>query len=238
MIIQRINMEKIDILYEDNHIIVVTKPFGIPSQADNSNDEDMLSIVKTYLKNKYQKTGNVFLGLVHRLDRVTGGVMVFAKTSKAASRLSEQIRTNQFHKQYLAVIEGIGFPRRGVLQDYLYKNREKNKVYVCSSNKKHAKECFLEYTVLAEKDNFSFVKIKLITGRSHQIRVQFSSRNYPIAGDVKYGSHKELGNHIALWAYHLTFIHPTKKEMLSFSQVPLKSYFLNFEKEIEQLENR
>lgn len=154
--------------------------------------------------------------------------MVFTKTSKAASRLSEQIQTINFINNILLSQKAQVSLAKGVLQDYLYKNREKNKVYVCSSNKKHAKECFLEYTVLAEKDNFSFVKIKLITGRSHQIRVQFSSRNYPIAGDVKYGSHKELGNHIALWAYHLTFIHQQKKKKCFLFHKFLEILFFKF----------
>lgn len=209
-------MENLNVLYEDNHIIAVEKPYGVPSQEDMSNDEDMLSIIKQYLKEKYKKPGNVYVGLVHRLDRVTGGVMVFAKTSKAASRLSEEIRTNRFEKAYLCVVEGHLKDKEGRWEDHLYKDSKLNLVSTCSPSKKNAKYCLLEYRVLEEKEGYSLVKVKLHTGRSHQIRVQFSSRGFPLLGDKKYGSSINLDHRIALWSYQIQVKHPTKDEVLSF----------------------
>ena len=207
---------KLDIIYEDNHIIVVFKESGMLSQEDISKDLDILTLIKQYLVEKYNKPGAAYLGLVHRLDRNTSGLMVFAKTSKAASRLSEQIRNNSFNKEYLAVVEG----NMKVQNDYitlknnLEKNEKLNKSFI--SNSKNAKEAILEYKVLANKDNKSLVKVNLITGRHHQIRVQFSNMNYPLYGDVKYGSKNKIGNYYPLCAYKLQFIHPTTKEELKF----------------------
>ncbi|WP_454960177.1 RluA family pseudouridine synthase [Filifactor alocis] len=213
-------MEKIQVLYEDNHVIVVVKPYRIPSQEDNSNDTDMLTIVKEYIKEKYQKPGKVFVGLVHRLDRVTGGLMVFAKTSKAASRLSEQIRTNQIEKEYLAVVHGSLKIPSGQLEDFVKKSSSKNIVSVCSKHDKNAKKCILNYHVISRLPDYSLINVHLLTGRSHQIRVQFSSRGHSIVGDVKYGSAEKLRGHIALWAYKLSFFHPTKKEKMEFTYFP------------------
>ena len=203
-------MTKLDILYEDNHIIVVFKPAGILSQADKSGDVDMLTIIKSYLKGKYNKPGNVYLGLVHRLDRPVKGVMVFAKTSKAAARLSKQIRNGQMHKKYYAVVEGILKEKEGILENKIEKIDNK-KVLIDSQNGKEAK---LKYKVIKEKDNLSLVDINLLTGRYHQIRIQFSSRNHPLYGDTLYGS-KYKGD-LALISYSLSFIHPTTKEKMCF----------------------
>jgi len=175
---------KLDILYEDNHIIVVVKPIGILSQADHTDDPDMLSILKVYIKDKYQKPGNVFLGLVHRLDRMVSGVMVFARTSKAASRLSEQVRNHEFNKQYLAVIHG-KLESGNTLVDYLLKDESNNTTTVVNSTQDNAKYAELSYEVMDYNNNLTLVKIDLKTGRAHQIRVQFSSRNYPLYGDKK-----------------------------------------------------
>lgn len=213
-------MEKLYVLYEDNHIIVVKKPYGVPSQGDISNDEDMLSMIKQYLKQKYQKKGNVYVGLVHRLDRVTGGVMVFAKTSKAASRLSEEIRSNRFEKKYLCIIEGTLTEKEGRWEDYLYKNKKLNLVSTCSPTQKDAKYCLLEYQVLFEKEGRSLLQVKLHTGRSHQIRVQFASRGFPLLGDKKYGSSMKLNQGIALWSHSIRVKHPTKEEVLHFCIEP------------------
>lgn len=205
----------LEILYEDNHIIVVVKPFNILSQSDDTKDIDMLTLIKSYLKEKYNKPGNVYLGLIHRLDRPTGGIMVFAKTSKAASRLSEQIRLNLFTKKYLAIVNGYFDEKVGVFEDYILKKEDNSSVI--SNLGKYAK---LEYEVLKEKNDLSLVSILLHTGRHHQIRVQFASRNHPLYGDQRYGetSKKQL----ALFAYYLSFNHPVTKEKLEFIKYPDK----------------
>ena len=206
-------LPKINIIYEDNHLLVVEKPINIPVQEDDSKDIDMITLLKDYRKVHENKKGEAYLGLVHRLDRPVGGIMVFAKTSKAASRLSEEIRNNNFHKTYLAVVEGT-LPSRGKFEDYLVKDSKENKSYVTTKDK--GKYSSLEYEVLEEKDNLSLVKINLITGRSHQIRVQFSSRNHPLLGDSKYNNNPNNIN-IALFASNISFRHPTTKEVLTFS---------------------
>ena len=215
-------LPKPKIIYEDNHLLVVEKPANIPVQEDSSKDIDMSTILKTYRKKNENKQGEAFIGLVHRLDRPVSGIMVFAKTSKAASRLSDQIRQNTFHKTYLAVIQGT-LPSSGDFEDYLIKNEKENKSYVTTKEKgKYSK---LEYKVLDTKNNLSLVEINLITGRSHQIRVQFSSRNHPLIGDSKYGNNPNNID-IALFAKSITFNHPTTKEPLTFTlEIPNKYPF-------------
>ena len=217
--------DNLKVLYEDNHIIVVLKPNNILSQADNTNDIDMITIIKKYLKEKYNKPGNVYLGLVHRLDRPVSGVMVFAKTSKAASRLSDQIRKNEFKKTYLAVVEDNNLKDKDTFIDYLYKDKDFNTKVVTKDKGKYSE---LSYNVVErDKDNnLCLVKIKLETGRHHQIRVQFASRNHPLYGDQRYG--KENRKQIALHAYRLEFIHPTTKEKLNFSIKPENGIWNNF----------
>src|SRR5574344_1423914 len=200
-----------NILYEDNHIIVVIKEPNIPVQEDISKDPDMLTIIKDYLKQKYKKPGNVYLGLVHRLDRPVGGVMVFAKTSKAASRLSEQIRKNEFNKVYYAIVLGKFEKDKGIFEDKLLKDT-RTKIVTISDEGKDSK---LEYEVIDYKNDLSLVKINLLTGRSHQIRVQFASRNHPLFGDAKYNKSSNKGQ-ICLFAKELSFIHPVSKERLYF----------------------
>ena len=207
----------LEILYEDNHIIVVYKPANILSQSDITQDKDMLTLLKEYVKEKYNKPGNVFMGLVHRLDRPVQGVMVYARTSKAASRLSEQIRKNELSKHYLAVVNGILPEKKGEFRDYLLKKDDGNTIV---TDKEHGKESILEYEVLSEKNNLSLVRIKLITGRHHQIRVQFASRGYPLVGDNRYG--KCENRNICLCSYQLSFYHPTTKELLKFERMPEK----------------
>ena len=214
-------MQKLNVIFEDNHIIVVEKIVNIPSQADKTGDIDMLTIIKDYLKKKYDKPGNVYLGLVHRLDRPVGGVMVFAKTSKAAARLSEQVRVKEFEKKYLVIVNGKIEPPKGEFEDYLLKNEKKNMSRVVKEGTKNSKYANLEYDVLKynEETDLSVVKVLLHTGRHHQIRVQFSSRNHSIYGDQKYGG-RGHGKPIALFAYSLSFAHPISKERMEFKILP------------------
>ena len=214
-------MQDLKILYEDNHIIVVEKKPNIPSQADKTEDIDMLTIVKEYIKEKYQKPGNVYLGLVHRLDRPVGGIMVFAKTSKAASRLSNQVREKIFEKKYLAVVDGKVEPKEGILEDYLYKDERNNISKVVNKDKKNAKFAKLDYKVLKynEVKNLSLLEINLHTGRHHQIRVQLSNFGHSIFGDQKYGKRGQ-GKQIALWAYKLSIEHPITKKQMTFEDLP------------------
>ena len=174
---------------------------------------------REYIREKYQKPGNVYIGLVHRLDRPVGGVMIFARTSKAASRLSEAVRTHKLKKEYYAVLDGIPEKKKDTLKDYLYKDHKTNMVHVTSSDK--GKEAILSYEVLEEKDGKALVHIDLKTGRSHQIRVQFSSRNLPLVNDQRYNPHAGKGQ-IALFAVRLSFPHPTTKEEITISALPEK----------------
>ena len=216
-------MRKLKILYEDNHIIVVEKPPNVPSQADKTTDEDMLTIIKKYIKEKYNKPGNVYLGLVHRLDRPVGGVMVFAKTSKAASRLSEQVRNKTFKKEYLAIVDGKLDVKSGTLEDYLVKNEKNNLSKVTNKETKNAKYAKLDYEVLkySKEINLSVLRILLHTGRHHQIRVQLANMGHSICGDQKYGT-RGRGKQISLWAYKLTIEHPITKESMTFTDIPEK----------------
>ncbi len=207
----------IKVLYEDNHVLGVCKPANIPVQADNTNDLDLLTEGKQYLKEKYNKPGNVYLGLVHRLDRPVGGTMIFAKTSKAASRLSESIRTKQVDKVYYAVLDGVPSKTSGTLVDYLYKNTKTNMVSV--TDEAHGKKSILYYNVLEVKNGKTLVEIHLETGRPHQIRVQFASRNMPLVGDQRYNKNTKKVQ-IALWAVNLTFPHPTTKERMTIHSDP------------------
>lgn len=214
-------MGKLNIIYEDNHIIVVEKPVNIPSQGDKTGDIDMLTLIKQYIKEKYNKPGDVYLGLVHRLDRPVGGVMVFAKTSKAAARLSEQVRVKDFKKKYLVVVNGKMEKEKGTLEDYLLKNEKANMSKVVKEGTKNSKLASLEYEVLKydSEIDLSVLKIDLHTGRHHQIRVQLSSRNHSIYGDQKYGG-RGHGKQIALWAYELSILHPITKERMTFKILP------------------
>ena len=207
-------MSNLEILYEDNHVIVVFKPVNILSQSDITGDLDMLTIIKEYIKEKYHKPGNVYLGLVHRLDRVTSGVMVFAKTSKAASRLSEEIRNNRLKKDYFAIIHG-KINNRGVYEDYLLKKDDFSTVVDKSGKLAKLSYELLEYN---DKKDLSLVDVHLETGRHHQIRVQFSSRGYPLIGDKRYGNDEY--NELGLCAYKLSFIHPVTKEIMTFLRLP------------------
>lgn len=208
-----------EILYEDNHVIVVLKPQNVPSQADSSGDKDMLSMVKEYIKEKYNKPGNVYVGLVHRLDRPTGGIMVFAKTSKAASRLSEQFKNKEAEKTYFAVVKGTLKTKQSKLVNYLLKDEKNNLVKVVPMATAGAKRAELDYTVLEEKQGMSLLKIKLETGRGHQIRVQLATIGNPIFGDQKYGKDMPKAN-LNLFAVELKFKHPTNGQTMLFRVYP------------------
>jgi len=208
------------IIYEDNHLMVVTKPYNMPVQEDESKDEDLLTSLKKFIKERDNKPNNVFVGLVHRLDRPTGGVMVFAKTSKAASRLSEQIKQLQMTKKYLAVVFGEPKLKRATLKNYLMKDEANNKVMVVPSARLGAKEAILTYEVLETKENLSLISVDLETGRSHQIRVQMANIGNSVIGDLKYGIKTKTKMNMALWAYNLKFYHPVTKELLNFIVYP------------------
>ncbi len=212
-------MNKLEILYEDNHIIVVVKPSNILSQADNTRDIDMLTLIKKYIKEKYNKPGNVYLGLVHRLDRPVSGVMVFAKTSKAAKRLSDMVASHEFKKTYLAVATGLFEKKSGKLEDYITKDNNNNSII---SVNKDGKKAILSYEVIEEnkENNLTLLKINLMTGRHHQIRVQFANIGHYLYGDQRYGVQDK--NQIALHAYRIEFTHPVKKTIMSFEKHPKK----------------
>jgi len=208
----------ITILYEDNHLLVVHKPSGVLSQEDHTGKPDILTLCKEYIKREYDKPGNVFLGLLHRLDRPVSGVMVLAKTSKAASRISDQIRKRKVKKTYLAVVEG-NAPKNGYLSHHLLKDTESNVTRAVSKGTPGAKESTLTFETLEKTGGFSLVKINLITGRAHQIRVQFAEAGNAVAGDRKYGKNKSDGN-IALHAYEFELEHPTLKKSQCFQCAP------------------
>ena len=232
-------VRSLNILYEDNHIIVVEKPVNIPTCEDSSKDFDLLSIVKKYIKEKYNKPGNVYVGLIHRLDRPVGGIMVFARTSKAATRLNEQVRNDQIVKKYYAVVIGSLEEKNGKFEDYLIKDNKTNTVRVGE----FGKYALLEYKVLSEKENMSLVEINLHTGRSHQIRVQFSSRNHPLYGDQRYNKKANCKEQIALYSYFLSFKHPITKEVMKFklnlpNRYPFEIFNLKPNQESSLLQNQ
>lgn len=208
-------MSKLNILYEDNHIIVVVKPYNILSQGDNTGDSSIMDMVKDYIKVKYNKPGNVYLGLVHRLDRPVSGIMVFAKTSKAASRLCKAFNEHSITKKYLAIVHGKMENASGEMIDYLDKDYNGNAIV-----SKNGKKAILEYEVLEynEKNNCSLVSVDLKTGRHHQIRVQFASRGHYLLGDQRYGLQDNC--QISLFAYYLSFTHPVSKELMEFRVLP------------------
>lgn len=209
-----------DIVYEDNHLLVIIKPHNIAVQEDESKDDDLLNLLKNYIKVRDNKPGNVYLGLVHRLDRPTGGVMVFAKTSKCASRLTEQLKSHKMKKSYLCVVLGAPSVDKSRLSCYLVKDEKTNTVNLATKSDYGAKEAILDYEVLEKAKDASLVKVNLLTGRSHQIRVQMSKQNKTVIfGDFKYGD-KAHGGNLALWAYQLQFEHPTTKKPMIFKVLP------------------
>lgn len=213
-------MEKLTVLYEDNQIIVVIKPQNLPTMPDESGDKDLLSMVKEYVKEKYNKPGEAFIGLVHRLDRPTGGIMVFARNSKSAKRLSEQFQTHSVEKTYYAIINGVIKIKNQTLVNYLKKDEKENIVKIVPMSETGAKRAELVYKELAENGKQSLLQVNILTGRSHQIRVQLANIGAPLMGDVKYGKAKGSTCKLGLWAGKLIFNHPTTKERLVFLAYP------------------
>ena len=217
-------------VYEDNHLLVAVKPQGQLTQSDETGDLSLQDECKQYIKEKYQKPGEVYLGLVHRLDRPVGGLVAFARTSKAASRLSEQLRTHHMEREYLAVVEGEDLPARGDLRDWLLQG-EDGLVRVVPEGTPGAKEARLRYERLGARDGTALVHLRLETGRKHQIRVQLSHLGHPIRYDMRYG-HGERGRDIALFGAVLRLTHPTLKKEMTFTACPENPAFRPYEKEI------
>ncbi|MET3576403.1 RluA family pseudouridine synthase [Bhargavaea ullalensis] len=212
---------EIPVIYEDNHILVVEKPVNVPVQEDRSGDADLLTLLKQYLKVRDNKPGNVYLGLVHRLDRPVGGVMVFAKTSKAASRLSDSFRRHDVEREYVAAVRGGMKDRSGRLEHHLAKDRRENRVSVVGTGHPDGKKAVLHYRTISRSGGLSLLSVRLHTGRPHQIRVQLSASGCPLYGDQKYGAAvNRPGQQLALWARTLSFVHPVKKEEMRFESLP------------------
>lgn len=215
----------IPIIYEDNHLLIVEKPINIPVQQDRSRDPDLLTLLKADLKIRYNKPGNVFLSLVHRLDRPVGGAIIFAKTSKAASRMANLLRKREIRRRYIAVTRGIVRNDYETLNHFLEKDRRKNQVYVVQSKTKRAQKAILHYRVLERRNKLTLLEVTLETGRSHQIRVQLQAIGHPLYGDQKYGAEmNEVGQQIALWSYELSFIHPVKQLEVVVRSTPPEVY--------------
>lgn len=203
-----VDMDTPAVIYEDNHLLVVIKPQNVPTVADSSHDQSLQEALKEY-------TGG-FVGIVHRLDRVTGGVMVFAKTSKAAARLTEQIKDGTFHKTYYAIVKGVPKQRTATLVNWLAKDEIHNTVAVVPQTTQGAKRAELTYQTINTVDGDTLVAVELATGRSHQIRVQMKHIGNPVVGDARYGGNRAGVKDIALWAYQLEFDHPTTHDHLKF----------------------
>ena len=211
-----------DIVFEDNHILIINKKAGQLSQSDKTGDISVLDLCKSYIKKKYNKNGNVFLGLVNRIDRPTSGLLILAKTSKCLERMNEILRLREIKKTYIAIIEKGFINNSGKLVDYLKKNKKKNKSYVVNNKIKGSKKSILTYHQIKKLNNYYVIKVNIKTGRHHQIRAQLSNINCPIKGDVKYGAKRANNDYsICLHSHNLEFIHPiTKKELKIEAKLP------------------
>ena len=201
------------VLYEDNHIIIVYKEAGEIVQGDKTGDEPLSEIVKRWIKDKYQKPGNVFLGIVHRLDRPVSGLVVFAKTSKALTRLNNMFRNGEVHKTYWAIVTRPPFEKEATLTDCLVRNERQNKSYAYNHQVPTSKKSILHYKVINQSERYTLLEINLMTGRHHQIRCQLSNMDCPIKGDLKYGAQRSNSDgSISLLSHRIEFIHPVSKE--------------------------
>ncbi|WP_296634433.1 RluA family pseudouridine synthase [Polaribacter sp.] len=208
--------QNLQVLFEDNHLIIVNKRSGDITQGDKTGDKPLSDVVKEYIKDKYNKTGNVYLGLVHRLDRPTSGVIIFARTSKALERLNKMLRDKEIHKTYWAVVKHYPKKEKVTLINYLKKNPKNNKSSVFQKEIEGSKKAILHYSTLKKLDNYALLEIDLETGRHHQIRAQLSNIGYPIKGDLKYGFNRSnKDGSIHLHARKIEFIHPVAKEKIS-----------------------
>lgn len=213
-------------IYEDNHLIILDKPSGLLSQGDQTGDPNLFDLLKDHLKIKYQKPGNVYLALINRLDRPVSGLIIFGKTSKAASRLHKMMLEGNFQKKYLALCEGHPMIEKATLEHYLIKDEAKNKTKVYEAPRPGAKKCLLSYATLANIHGNSLLQIDLMTGRSHQIRAQLAHIGCPILGDTKYGKQvKGIESDLALHAYSLSFEHPVSKEQMHLVSLPTDRKF-------------
>lgn len=202
-----------EVLYEDNHIIIVYKEAGEIVQGDKTGDEPLSEIVKRWIKDKYQKPGNVFLGIVHRLDRPVSGLVVFAKTSKALTRLNNMFRNGEVHKTYWAIVTRPPFEKEATLTDWLVRNERQNRSYAYNHQVPTSKKSILHYKVINQSERYTLLEINLMTGRHHQIRCQLSNMDCPIKGDLKYGAQRSNSDgSISLLSHRIEFIHPVSKE--------------------------
>lgn len=221
-----------EIVYEDNHLLIAVKQPNQLTQGDATGDDCLLEELKRYIKEKYEKPGEVYLGLVHRLDRPVGGLVAFARTSKAASRLSEQLRSHAMHRDYLAVVQrGESFPESGTLRSWLLKDEASGSVNTAAAGTPGAQEAILHFRRLAVRAGTALVHVQLETGRKHQIRVQLASSGHPIVYDMRYGQGVK-GHSIALWGAVLTVTHPTKKEKMILTSMPRGDAYQPYEQEI------
>lgn len=205
-----------NVVYEDNHIIIVNKQSGEIVQGDKTGETPLSDIVKQYIKEKYNKPGNVFLGVVHRLDRPVSGLVVFAKTSKALSRLNEMFRTGDVHKTYWAIVKKNDIAPEATLTDWLTRNERQNKSYAHNREVPGAKKAVLSYKVRSMSDNYMLLEVRLMTGRHHQIRCQLAHMGCPIKGDLKYGSPRSNPDgSISLMSRRVEFVHPVSKETIA-----------------------
>lgn len=223
----------LDVVYVDNHLLVVIKPPGLLAQADRTGDADVLNLGKCYLKARYDKPGNVFLGLAHRLDRPASGLMVLARTSKAAARLTDQFKRRTVRKRYVALVEG-ELQGAGLQTDYLLK--ERGHVRAVPQGTPGAKRAELQWRSIGTKDGLTLIEVQLKTGRAHQVRVQLASLGHAILGDFRYGARRELdGRNLALHAYHLALMHPTQRERVGWSAPPPDVWPGHFDNEVQSL---
>lgn len=225
----------LDIAYEDNHLLIAVKPPNLLTQGDQTGDDCLAETAKRYLKETYHKPGEAYLGLIHRLDRPVGGLVCMAKTSKAAARLSEQLRAQTLHREYLAVVAGHP-PERGELRDWLLKDGENGSVRVAQPGAQGAQEAVLRYERLAERDDTALLHIRLQTGRKHQIRVQLAHAGWPILYDMRYGTGVR-GVSIGLWGAVLRLTHPTLRTPMTFVSQPEGEAFTPYRAEIEAFLN-